>query len=95
MDAWHVLFAVFSAFGLFTFLWAVLGLWLPRCEKGWILCPGPEFVPVYLWLRGLGIVTCPMKVLGTNLSPEAKNWLIHKEIQIIDPDTLDLKEDIP
>ena len=78
----HVLLAFFAAFGLFCALWAILGFWLPRCRDGWILCRGTSFVPTYLWLRGMGIVNCPLRVLDENLSEEERNWLTFKEIEI-------------
>ncbi len=78
----HVFFVFLAAFGLFCAIWAVVSFFLPSCSTGWICCSELRFVPTYLWLRGMGIVTCPLAVVNPDLSEEARNWLTHKEIEI-------------
>lgn len=99
MNAWHVVFVFFAALGLFCFLWGMMSLFLPRSRGNWLLCPGREgdlgIVFLFLWLRGMGILTCPLKVLDQGLSDAQKKWLVWKEIEVCSANALDLGENIP
>lgn len=82
MLGFHVFFAFLAALGLFTLLWGLMGFFLPGCQNGFLLCTRVEFVPVYLWLRGFGIVTCPLVVLEERVSAQQRRALLKKEIAV-------------
>ena len=90
--AGYVWIAVLAAFGLVSVLWALFGWLLPVCRRDWLLCPGrpgePGFVPVYLWLRGMGIVRCPLILLDLGLSDMEKRDLAAKGIELYGPSEL-------
>ncbi len=89
---WQLVFAVFAAFGLLSALWAVWGMLLPACRDGWLLCPGKPgslgFVGMYLWLRGVGLVSCPLMVLDIGLSDAQRKRLTDQGIEILTAEEL-------
>lgn len=80
------LIGVLAAIGGLSVLWALLGWLLPVCGRGWILCPAepdwPGFVPVYLWLRSLGLVKCPLILVDLGLSQKQREYFAEKGIEI-------------
>ncbi len=95
MIGWVIL-AFLAAFGLFCAVWAAAGIFLPPCREGWLLCPGrgdvPSFAYLYLWLRGMGLLSCPLAVLDLGLSEEARQFLEEKGIEIRRPESLSGQE---
>ena len=75
-----------AAFGLLSLMWALFGWLLPVCREGWVLCPGEtgklSFVYVYLWLRGMGLVKCPLILADMGLDDAEKARLTDKGIEI-------------
>lgn len=84
--------AALAAFGLLSVLWALFGWLLPACRRGWLLYPGRSedlsFVGIYLWLRGMGIVRCPLILADLGLSDAEKQRLSEKGIEICSPSEL-------
>ncbi|MGN0978348.1 MAG: hypothetical protein ACI4PH_09870 [Faecousia sp.] len=84
--AGYLVLAVLAAFGVLSLLWALFGWLLPVCREGWILCPGKpgelSNVYVYLWLRSMGIVKCPLILADLGLSEKERAWLTEKGIEI-------------
>ena len=84
--AGYLVLAVLAAFGVLSLLWAMFGWLLPVCREGWILCPGRTgdlaAVYVYLWLRSMGIVRCPLVLADLGLSGEERTRLTEKGIEI-------------
>lgn len=84
--AGYLVLAVLAAFGVLSLLWAMFGWLLPVCREGWMLCPGKpgdlSTVYVYLWLRSMGIVKCPLILADLGLSREERIRLTEKGIEI-------------
>ncbi len=87
-----LLLSIFAAIGLMSVLWAVLGGLLPVCREGWLLYPGRSgklnFVPVYLWLRSLGLVRCPLILVDLGLSDGERQRLESREIRVMSPEEI-------
>lgn len=88
----YFLVAVLAAFGTFSALWAMFGFLLPTVRRGWLVCPGYgdclTFAYVYLWLRGMGLVCCPLVVADLGLSDEERTFLGEKDIEVCPPEEL-------
>ncbi len=86
---WQLLLSVFAAFGLVCALWAMFGFLLPVCREGWLLYPGRTgkltFVQVYLWLRGMGLLRCPLILADLGLSETERKCLENQGIEIYSP----------
>lgn len=83
MVAGYYLLAVLAAFGTLSAAWALFGWLLPVCREGWLLYPGRPggltFVYLYLWLRGMGFIRCPLILADLGLSETERTWLAEKE----------------
>lgn len=71
-----------AAFGAFFACFALMG-WLLGSSRGFRLVYFPAADPAaglfrYRMLRGLGLLTCPLVMADTALSPEEKAWLVKK-----------------
>lgn len=71
-----------AAFGAFFAGFALMG-WLLGSSRGFRLVYFPAADPAaglfrYRMLRGLGLLTCPLVMADTALSPEEKAWLVKK-----------------
>lgn len=88
----YVVIALLAAMGLMSLCWCAAGWLLPVCRDGWLLCPagedGPAFVPVYLWLKSLGLVRCPLVVLDLGMDGQRRQYLQEKEIVVCTPEQL-------
>ncbi len=86
---WQLLLSFFAAFGVFCVGWVLFGWLLPVCREGWILCPGRPgklaFVQIYLWLRGMGMVRCPLVLLDLGLGDWESKYLENQGIEICSP----------
>lgn len=84
--SWSFVVAVLAGFGVLSVLWAIFGWLLPVCREGWLLCPGRKeclsLVWLYLWLRGMGIVKCPLIVIDYGMPPQERDDLTAKGIEI-------------
>ncbi len=82
--AGNFLLAVLAAFGAVSVLWALFGGLLPSVKRGWLLYPGDglAFAYLYLWLRWIGLVRCPLVVADLGLSQEDRRWLEERGIQV-------------
>ena len=61
--AGYVIVGTLAAFGLLSLLWAVFGVLLPGGEGCAVVCfgqPRLEIFAVFKWLKGLGILKCPL-----------------------------------
>lgn len=88
--AGYICFGALAAFGLLSVLWVLFGWLLPGSGEGWILFPGKpgklHFVTRYLWLKGLGLVSCPLILMDLGLTEQERQWLSSKEIEIYSRD---------
>ncbi len=86
---WKLFMAVLAAFGLISIIWAAFGWLLPCCREGWLVYPGRRgklgFVQIYLWLRGLGVLRCPLILLDLTIGEEERRFLEDKGIEIYSP----------
>ncbi len=84
--AGYAVAAFFAAAGVLSVLWAVFGWLLPVCREGILIyrgSPGPwGFIPVYLWMRSMGLVRCPMLVVAENVEQKQREWLREREIDV-------------
>ena len=77
-----ILIGTLAAFGAFFVGFALMG-WLLGSSGGFRLVSFPAADPAaglfrYRMLRGLGLLTCPLVMADTALSPEEKAWLVKK-----------------
>lgn len=72
-------------FGIFSVFWCLFGWLLPK-TGGVLICPareGPEeLVRRYRWLRGLGLLDCPLLVPEEGLPEPERKWLECAGIEI-------------
>lgn len=87
----HIFFLFLAGMGLFSVLWAIMGVFLPNCRDGWLLCTKTEFVVIYLWLRGVGLVTCPLILPDVGLTEEQRTLYESKDIRLESPESLILR----
>ena len=84
--AGYAVAAFFAAVGLLSVLWCLFGWMLPACREGILIYRGVPgqwgFVPLYLWLRNLGLVRCPMLVVAEALEERQRMWLAQREIEV-------------
>lgn len=99
---WMLILAVLAAFGVLSICWALFGWFLPACQDGWLLFPGKSgscsFVGIYLWLRGAGILKCPLVLADFDLSEPEKRFFQDQGIEVCSlselPDCLGIGADI-
>ena len=63
----YVLLGFFAAFGVFCMLWAVFGWLLPQGRGVVLVCcgmPDEGILCRYRWLKGAGLMTCPLLVVA-------------------------------
>lgn len=61
--AGYVIVGTLAAMGLFCLVWAMICWLLPGGEGCAVVCYGPprmEIFAVFKWLKGLGILNCPL-----------------------------------
>ncbi len=89
---WQILLSLLAAVGLLCVLWVLFGFLLPVCREGWLLYPGRTgkltFVPVYCWLRGLGLLRLPLILADYDLSEGERAWLHRRDILTCSPEEL-------
>lgn len=82
MIVWIVL-TVLAAFGLLCAVWAMFGMFLPGQQGGAMVCicrgaAGEEQLLRYWgWLKGLGLLRCPVLVLDGGMTREELDRLLH------------------
>lgn len=99
---WMLILAVLAAFGVLSICWALFGWFLPACQDGWLLFPGKSgscgFVGIYLWLRGAGILKCPLVLADFDLSEPEKRFFQDQGIEVRSlaelPDCLGIGADV-
>ena len=77
--AGYVILGVLSAFGLLCGLWAAFGWLLPTEEGCVIVCygrPKPERLARIRWLKGLGLLSCPVVIVAEDGDAEADTEII-------------------
>ena len=61
--AGYVLLAFLAALGLLSAMWALAGWLLPSGQGAVLVClelPDPGVLSRYRWLRGMGLISCPL-----------------------------------
>ena len=90
--AWYILLGFLSAFGALSALWVIFGWLLPAGRQGLLICMGDEkrsFARRYLWLRSLGLVSCPLILVER--TPQEHTGLTECGIEICTPEELALR----
>jgi hypothetical protein len=87
--AGYILLGLLAAFGAFSALWALFGWLLPDGRQGMLISMGdPErsVVRRYLWLRSVGLLSCPLILV----EPECRDagYLSGQGIEICTPEEL-------
>ena len=71
--AGYVILGMLSAYGLLSALWAAFGWLLPGLRGCALVCVGvPEegTLNTVRWLKGLGLLTCPLLVVAEEGEPD-------------------------
>ena len=80
-----------AAFGLLSIFWCLFGWLLPK-TGGVMLCLEGEdahaLVRRYLWLRGLGVVACPLIVADRDLAEPERAWMESHGVEVCPPEAL-------
>ena len=66
---------LFAAIGIMSVLWALLGWLLPSGQGMVMVClepPDPGVLSRYRWLRGLGLLRCPVVIADVSLTAEGR-----------------------
>lgn len=89
--AFFIIVGTLAAFGLFSAFWCLFGWLLPK-TGGILLCPeGTDAAALarrYLWLRGLGLISCPLVVADGALTEVERTWLFSHGIEVCARDAL-------
>lgn len=90
---WYVILGLLAAFGLFCAMWAAFGFFLPGSEKCTlvVLChprQEPALLRRLLWLRGLGLLRCGIRISGRGLTACQRRNIRQTvcEIEFFDPE---------
>ena len=89
--AWYICLGTLAAFGCFTAIWCLLGWMLPPMGEVSVVCGEANAQAVvrrYLWLRGLGLIRCPLILSGCDLSPPERAWMEDRGIEVCSPEEL-------
>ena len=79
----YVLIGFLAAYGALSVLWAALGWLLPGmkgCMRVYLGRPGEGICRRYRWLRGLGLMDCPLLAVTEEAETE--------EIEVCGPENL-------
>ena len=89
----YVIVGTLAAFGLLCALWTAFGWLLSGGKGGYIVCPdlsgseGRGFVRRCLWLKGLGLLKCPVYAADRDLSSREMEKLASMGIELFSPDS--------
>lgn len=78
-----IILAVLAAFGVLSVIWALFGFLLPGQRGTAMVClcrgDGEEEIVLrhYGWLRGLGLVRCPLLLVDCGITEEERTRLLH------------------
>lgn len=89
--AWYICLGTMAAFGLLSAVWCLLGWLLPAGDEVLVCCGGTDAHAVarrYLWLRGMGLIRCPLILVGCDLSPPEQAWMEDHGIEVCSPEAL-------
>ena len=90
--AGYILLGLLAAFGAFSAVWALLGWILSGGRQGILVSFGDgnrSFVRRYLWLRSLGLVSCPLILVEQTKSDS--DYLTERGIEICTPEELAIR----
>ncbi len=90
--AGYILLGLLAAFGAFSALWALFGWLLPGGRQGMLISigdPKRSVVRRYLWLRSMGLLSCPLILV----EPECGDagYLNAQGIEICTPEELTVR----
>ncbi len=79
----YVILGVLAAFGALCVLYLIFGLLLPRPEGGLLVyradrCDEELLLRRYFWLRDLGLVRCPLLLVGSRLPTAQQENIMEK-----------------
>ena len=87
--AGYVILGTLAAFGALCVLWACFGWLLPGGRGGAMVCvgiPDEGLIARYQWLRGLGLIACPLLVVT-----EEGEAILPDGVEICSPEELLLR----
>lgn len=85
MAGW-ILLGTLAAFGAFCLLWALAGWLLPGLRGFALVCmelPEPEYLSRVRWLRGLGLMDCPLIVVTEQAQREQTDMEICSRAELL------------
>lgn len=75
---WNLGLITLAAFGALSALWCLLGWLLPSVGDVMVCPEGADAHAVvrrYLWLRGIGLIRCPLIVMDSGLEDAERTWM--------------------
>lgn len=88
---WFICLATLAAFGFLSVVWCLLGWLLPSVGEVLVCREGSDThaaVRRYLWLRGLGLIRCPLIVTARELSLMEQAWFEECGVEVCPPEEL-------
>lgn len=89
--AGYICVGMLAAFGALCALWCLFGWLLPGGRDGILVCrengdaDAAHLAHRYLWLRGMGFLSCPLLVVARELKEPERVWLESHGIEICSP----------
>lgn len=83
---WYVLLGTLAAYGALSAVWALLGWVLPGVEGCALVCVGAPDEGIrsrYRWLRGLGLLNCPLIAVAEEAVPVGRETEICSREQLL------------
>lgn len=88
---WNLCLTTLAVFGALSVLWCLLGWLLPSCGELMVCRVDADAHAVarrYLWLRGMGLIRCPLIVTDRDLSAAERAWMEEHGIEVCPPEEL-------
>lgn len=89
--AGYICVGMLAAFGALCALWCLFGWLLTGCRGGVLIYRGGSetderfFVRRYLWLRGMGLLNCPLVLVAREPEEPERRWLERQGIILCGP----------
>lgn len=88
---WYICLVTLAAFGALSAIWCLLGWMLPSGGEVMVSGEGADAHAVarrYLWLRGMGLIRCPLIVVDRDLAAAERAWMEEHGIEVCLPEEL-------
>ena len=88
---WNLCLVTMAVFGTLSAIWCLLGWLLPSVGEVMICREAADThaaVRRYLWLRGMGLIRCPLIVADRDLTDAERSWMEAHGVRVCLPEEL-------